>query len=673
MLTQKITSETGIISVSIQDKSINTLLDKEWLLTNSRGGFTSSSIIGCNTRRYHSLLTGSHTPPANRIAALSNCLETITAKDHAFSLSNFEFDNAMHPNGYSHLLEFRKDIGVHFEYETVTSNLKKSIYLLPDSDTVSIVYEFSNVRQPFEFSIRPFAAMRDFHSLGHSGRNLSSVWNENNVSIRNESPEMGQLTMYSDSMRFDQDPQWWHRFFYRKERQRGQDCLEDLWSPGQYKQHIEGPQRIILWASLFDNDEPQDTLESMELEAVIDAVRLKQKELLRKNPPQDAIDHVLTLAADQFIIERSIDNEQTPTILAGFPWFLDWGRDTFISLEGLCLATGRFDVAWGVLKTFAKAVSEGMIPNRFDDYGNQPHYNSIDASLWFVHAAFRYLRTTGDQPNFAAKLLPAVKWIMDSYRKGTRFGIHADKDKLITGGDVNTQLSWMDAKFDGISFTPRYGKAVEINALWYSNLCELTEYYRNKNEDSFRFYALLSEQVRCSFRQQFWDEHLGYLNDCVLASNKADNSIRPNQIFAVSLPYSPLSGDQQRKVVDVVEKELLTPYGLRSLSPSDPRYKGRCTGPQSQRDAAYHQGTVWGFLIGPFVEAYLKVHGFDPTAKRRCRTFLSKLIEHLNNDGCLGSISEIFDGDAPHEPRGAFAQAWSVAEVLRTWQMCRKG
>jgi predicted glycogen debranching enzyme len=423
---------------------------------------------------------------------------------------------------------------------------------------------------------------------------------------------------------------------------------------------------------VFKNDEPHDILAKMELEAAMDAIRLHQKGLFKRQAPQDSVEKKLYIAADQFLIERTIDNEQTPTILAGFPWFLDWGRDTFISLEGLCLNTGRSDVAWGVLKTFAKAVSEGMIPNRFDDYGQCPHYNSIDASLWFVHAAFRYLRQTKNISHFSHKLLPAVKWIMDSYRKGTRFDIHADTDALITGGDVDTQLTWMDARFDGISFTPRYGKAVEVNALWYSNLCELTEYYRGKNDQAANFYGLLAGQVRHSFQEQFWNDGQGCLNDCILLPGKPDASIRPNQIFAVSLPHSPLSAVQQKGVVEVVERELLTPYGLRTLSPSDPRYKERCIGPQSQRDAAYHQGTVWAFLIGAFVEAYLKVHSFDPMAKRRCRSFLVKLLDHLDNDTCLGSISEIFDGAAPHHPRGTFAQAWSVAEVLRARQMCQK-
>lgn len=673
MLTYKEVHDAGTISVSIQDKPLSELLEKEWLLTNSRGGFSSSSIISCNTRRYHGLLIGSHHPPANRVLGLSNCFELMSSEDSQISLSNFEFDNTIHPDGYSHLLEFRKDIGAYFEYETAFADLSKSLFLLPDSDILAIVYEFSNIRRPFELTVRPFTAMRDFHSLSSSTDSLSSVWNEKELCIRGNSPEMGQLILHTKAMRFEESPEWWHRFFYRIEHQRGQDCFEDLWSPGCYKQKISGPRRLVLWAGLFGNEESHEILPKMELETAIDAIRLHQKQLLKHIPPQDDTEQKLFLAADQFLIERTIENEQTPSILAGFPWFLDWGRDTFISLEGLCLCTGRFETAWGVLKTFARAVSEGMIPNRFDDYGQHPHYNSIDASLWFVHAAFRYLHKTKQHSHFSHKLLPAVKWVMDSYRKGTRFGICADQDALISGGDVNTQLTWMDARFNDISFTPRYGKAVEVNALWYSNLCELTEYYRHKNDQAANFYGLLAEQARHSFQEQFWNNAKGCLNDCILYSGKADSSIRPNQIYAVSLPHSPLSIVQQKNIVEVVERELLTPYGLRTLSPSDPRYKERCTGHQSQRDAAYHQGTVWPYLIGAFVEAYLKVHSFDPMAKRRCRTFLSKLLEHLDHQTCLGSISEIFDGSPPHYPRGAFAQAWSVAEVLRARQMCKNG
>lgn len=670
MLTQKGLNAASI-TVAIQGKPLDSLLDTEWLLTNSRGGFAAGSVIGCNTRRYHGLLIGTHSPPANRIRALSNCLETIAFRGGSFSVSNFEFDHAMHPNGYVHLLEFRKDLGVHFEYTLDFTTLTKSIYLLPDSDIVAVVYDFSTVVEPFDFALRPFAALQDFHALSRSDAELSSVWDEQQLTVSGQSPQTGLLCMRCDEMQFEQNAEWWYRFLYRVERRRGQDCFEDLWSPGTWHCRIDGPQRIILWAGLFADQESSLQLGEMELQTAVDAVALREKEF-HPPAPADAVTHKLAAAAGQFVIERTIEDNLAPTILAGYPWFLDWGRDTFIALEGLCLCTQRYDVAWGVLKTFAAAISEGMIPNRFDDYGNPPHYNSIDASLWFVHAAFRYLNVTGDRKNFSAKLLPAVKWILDSYRRGTRFGIHADADKLITGGDVDTQLTWMDAKYNGIAFTPRYGKAVEVNALWYSNLCSLADFYRDKNADEHRFYRDTADRVCRSFNDLFWNESKGYLNDCILPGGKADTSLRPNQVLAVSLPFTPLNIEQAKKVVHIVEQELLTPFGLRSLAPSDPRYKKRYAGSMGQRDAAYHQGTVWAWLIGPFVEAVLKVHGSDPSAKRRCRSFLAPLIEHLDQNGCLGTIAEIFDGDPPHSPRGAFAQAWSVAEVLRAWLLCKE-
>ncbi|MCE5185227.1 MAG: amylo-alpha-1,6-glucosidase [Planctomycetaceae bacterium] len=671
MLTRK-GVDSAPLSVSVQDKSIDALLEREWLLSNTRGGFASGTVLGCNTRRYHSLLTGTLQPPANRIAALSNCLEIMTCRGQDIDLSCFEFDRTIHPKGFEHLLEFRKDSGVHFEYSTDIANLTKSLYLLPDSDIIALVYDFTEVFEPFDFSVRPFAAIRDFHALQSSSNPLHAVWNGRELHLVNDHIADTQLILRCDPMEWNQNPQWWNRFFYRVEKARGQDCFEDLWSAGLYKRRIEGPEQIVLWAGLFDLHEPLGALEDMDLQSAIDAIALREKDALRGVGNPDPVSRNLLMAADQFIIERSIEDHTAPSVLAGFPWFLDWGRDTFIALEGLCLCSGRYEEAWGILKTFAGAVSEGMIPNRFDDYGSAPHYNSIDASLWFVHAAFRYLAATDNRSDFNKVLLPAITRIMDAYRNGTRFGIHADSDGLITGGDVHTQLTWMDAKFGGIAFTPRYGKAVEINALWYSNLCCLSNFYKHENSEQAEYFSQLADQVRYSFRQNFWNEHIGFLNDCILPGEKADTTLRPNQVFAVSLPYSPLTSDQQKKVMGVLERELFTPYGLRTLNIADPRYKGRCTGPQGQRDAAYHQGSVWAFLIGPFVEGYLRVHNFDPTAKRRARSFLSKLIEHMDRDGCIGTISEIFDGDPPHQPQGAYAQAWSVAEVLRSWLLCKE-
>ena len=665
-------TDPTVLAVATSRYSIDELLAKEWLLTNSRGGFASGTVVGCNTRRYHGLLIGTHTPPANRIAALCNCLETVTCKDQSIALGTFEFDRTLHPRGYEYQTAFRKSLGVHFDYELGVAALTKSIYLVPDFDVVAVVYEFSNVSSAFDFSVRPFAAMRDFHSLQNDSAAFDTEQTEQTVAIQNKKmPVAGKLTLHSDTLQFEQDPQWWHHFFYRVERARGQDCFEDLWSPGRYTAQIEGSGQVVLWAALTEEAHAA-ALETMDIDIVIDALRLREKELLAGCASHDAFSRHLFHAAGQFITERTINNETTPTVLAGYPWFLDWGRDTFIALEGLCLCTGHPDTALGVLSTFAGAVSEGMIPNRFDDYGNPPHYNSIDASLWFVHAAFAYLNTTGDTQNFSIKLLPAVKWIVESYRRGTRFGIHADKDKLLTGGDAQTQLTWMDAKYDGVCFSPRYGKAVEINALWYSNLCHLAKFYNKRQAENAKFYTELAEQVADSFVHLFWNEQAGYLNDCVLPDGTVDASLRPNQIFSVSLPYSPLDKTLQQKVVAAAEQHLLTPRGLRSLAPSDPRYKGRYSGPQGQRDAAYHQGTVWGWLIGPFIEAYLKVHGHSPDAKRKCRTWLAPLHRHLEEEACIGSISEIFEGDAPHQPCGAFAQAWSIAEVLRAWQLIHR-
>ena len=333
------------------------------------------------------------------------------------------------------------------------------------------------------------------------------------------------------------------------------------------------------------------------------------------------------------------------------------------------LATGRTTEAREVLTTFGEVLNEGMIPNRFDDYGGAPHYNSVDASLWYINAAYQYMLTTPEEVTFEQTLRPIMKEIVTAYQRGTRFDIHGNEDGLISAGDTETQLTWMDAKCNEVTFTPRYGKAVEINALWINALNILADTAGDADEGMR--YVSMAKRAEKSFAQLFWNEQTQCLNDCVLPDGTVDASVRPNQIFAVSLSFSALSRQQQRAVVDKVKNELLTPYGLRSLSPADGRYQGHYGGDQFQRDSAYHQGRVWAFLVGPFVEAYLKVHGFSRLSRREAKDMLAPLLEHLHTQGCLGSISEIFDGDYPHRPRGCVCQAWSVAELLRVKRLLR--
>jgi len=668
MLMSKNSLRHQTTSITTKDKDADELLDTEWLLTNSRGGFACGTVAGCNTRRYHGLLIGSLNPPANRIMALSNCREVLIINGREIELGCFEFEGAISTNGLNRLVEFSKDIGAHFDYDFGAVSLTKSIYPAPDSDMVAIVYDFSSVSEEFDFSVRPLIGMRDFHSLQKSYSEPSAIRRDYGIAITTEQNDVGELFLQADQMSFERDPQWWYNFLYRKERQRGQDYLEDLWSPGVFRCRIDSPDRIVLWAGLSRCDDTGE-MEEFDLDVVLDSLILREKELTRGIKGDDKRARILYSAAGQFVIERQIAGEQRTTVLAGYPWFLDWGRDTFIALAGLLICTGRIAEAAEVLKTFAQAVSKGMIPNRFDDYGAQAHYNSIDAPLWFVHAAFEYLRVSGDTASFSVDLLPAVRWVIDSYRKGTRFGIHADDDGLITGGGEDTQLTWMDAKCNDKVFTPRYGKAVEINALWYNALCNLAEFYKSRNAESAHYYTQLAQKVNQNFARMFWNGQKGYLNDCILPDGAVDDSLRPNQIYAVSLRFSPLETWQQKSVVDMVQSRLLTPFGLRTLDKHDNRFIGQYTGDQQRRDAAYHNGTVWPYLIGAFIEAYLKVNNFSRQSKRKATRFLRPLLKHLTKSGCIGSISEIFDGDEPQRPKGCFAQAWSVAEVLRAYQM----
>lgn len=659
-----------IIDIKLNGSNLEESLCKEWLLTNDRGGFCSSTVYGCNTRRYHGLLTGSLNPPVSRINALSGLIERLSTQQGIVNLSSMEFEGSLVCDGAEVQKSFIRDGGVHFRYVTDSVTLVKSIYLHPNRDVVAVVYEFERVDEPVTLQSRPLTGLRDFHSLQKSYASLCCEDFYGCQLIRHCDSSTCELLLSSGDMDFTRDEQWWYDFVYRADKERGQDHTEDLWSCGFYSKNVESPCQIVLWGSFKQQHEASDT-ESFDLQQMLSELKSHEDELLEKASATDEISKTLCLAADQFVTKRASANGQRTTILAGYPWFADWGRDAFISFGGLLLFTGRWDEALDVLSTFAAAADEGMIPNRFDDRTSETHFNSIDASLWFIRAAFEYLDVTGDEINFSKHLLGTIRQIIDSYQHGTKFGIHAETDGLITGGSEDTQLTWMDAKCDGVCFTPRYGKAVEINALWYSALCQLAEYYAGKNVFAANKYHLMADKVEQSFSQLFWNAEKGYCNDCIHPDGNVDSSLRPNQLVAISCKFSALSAEQQQSVVATVERELLSEMGIRTLTPNDTNYKGIYTGCAMSRDAAYHQGTVWPYLMGGFVEAYLKAHGFSQQSKDNAGKIIEPLLTHLTANGCLGSICEIFDGDEPGTPKGCIAQAWSVAELIRSYRLIR--
>jgi glycogen debranching enzyme len=515
-----------------------------------------------------------------------------------------------------------------------------------------------------ELQLLPFVSLRDFHAT----RRANSVRFDTHAGERHVAVRTGEHAVHveSDGGTFVRQDGWWYDHFYAIEADRGLDDMEDLFTPGRFVLKVTGSASITLWAALQSparhdwDDELRRRREAMEQAECGDPWHGRPARVSGAPntggspvPPKSLTIQKLTRAANDFIVTRKKpDGSPGTTVVAGYPWFADWGRDTFISLPGLLLTTGRFEQARQVLTVFARYVSQGMIPNKFDDYTNEPHYNTVDASLWFVHAAFEYARLSGDAQTMDTVLRPACRQILDGYRAGTRFGIRMDEaDCLITQGDANTQLTWMDAKCGGVAFTPRQGKPVEINALWYHAL-------RLMGETS------LADRARESFVSAFWISPFRGLAD-VVNENGRDTSIRPNQVFAASLPNSPLDRDQQRAVVEVVRRELLTPVGLRTLAKSDPKYLGKYAGDQMSRDAAYHNGAIWPWPIGAFLDAYLRVNDHSPESIEQARQWLAPLLHHLDHDACIGQISEIFEADEPHRPVGCCAQAWSVAEVLR--------
>ena len=517
-----------------------------------------------------------------------------------------------------------------------------------------VSYRNQRSRGPVELKVRPLLAFRDYNELAKRDEDVElEVERGNGVLSIQPYEKLPRLYFYTKADAVDTKADWYLQFTYPVEQERGLDFEEDLFTPFELSYRLAAGQTVYIVATT-------------EKKGVVDPEELVGRERARRKGFVQAGEgwrQTLLIAADSFVARRGKDNL---TVLAGYPWFADWGRDTMIALPGLTLTSGRFDVARKILVTFAQYCDKGMIPNAFPDKGETPTYNTVDASLWFVVAAWKYWKASGDDTG-ARELLPSLADVIKYYKEGTRYDIRADGDGLITAGTAGTQLTWMDVKVDGYVPTPRHGKPVEINALWLNALLMLAEMEEKLLEDIHSAVILrkLADQVAGNFVKAFWNRDGGYLYD-VIQGDVRDASVRPNQIFAVSLPYSPLDKAQQRSVLDVVTEQLLTPYGLRSLSPRDQRYCPKYTGNRWQRDCAYHQGTVWAWLIGPYCDAYAKVNGMGKTQRKEIARIIQPLLNHMDQAG-LGSVAEIFDGNAPHRPVGCFAQAWSVSELLRAY------
>jgi len=602
------------------------MMQTEWIETNGLGGYASSTASGMNTRRYHGLLVAATKPPVGRMVMLSKLDERLRVDGAWYDLATNQYPGAVHPRGVDHLVSFERSVFPVAEFRVAGARLRKTVAAIHGENTTVVLYELLDAPGEITIELRPFIAARDYHSLVHA----NDAVHRDARFIDGVLALQPALFIALPEATFHAAPDWYYRFEYAMEIERGLDAHEDLFTPGTMSRTLAPGARVAVIVSL-DDPRGRDGV------ALLDAERRRRAAVPAAGPAASR----RRLAADQFIVRRGARK----TIIAGYHWFTDWGRDTMIALPGLCLATGRFDDARQILHAFAESVSEGMLPNRFPDGGEAPEYNTADATLWFFVAAYAYFEATRDEA-----LLPVLRDIVAWHTRGTRHNIHEDDDGLLVAGVADDNLTWMDARVDGHAVTSRHGKAVEINALWFNALSILAALDRDES------LAARAARVRVRFREVFWNGR--YLDDV-----ENDASIRPNQIFAISLPFPLLDGADAEQVLAVVEQHLLTPVGLRTLSPNDPRFVGTYIGGPRERDAAYHQGTVWPWLLGPYIDALVRVRG--DAGRAEARRILAGI------DWSFGSIPEIYDGAPPHTPRGCIAQAWSVGELLRVTMSTR--
>jgi len=629
----------------------------EWLEADGLGGYASGTVSGRRTRRYHALLLAN--APQGRFVLVNGCDVWVETPGGTFAISEQRYGPLdLMPVGHPYLGGFERDPWPRWAFLLPDgTRVGQELFAVHGTPALAARWKLLEPRSGVKLHVRPFLSGRDYHRLQHE-----------NPAFRFEPLRRGPCLVWrpydgvpaiaiAANARYEHQPNWYRNFHYDEEQARGLDCVEELAAPGAFHFDLSAGDAVLLLGAEADGLAPLPfTAAATMPAAAFEALRTEEQKR------RSAFPTPLQRAADAYIIRRGAGK----TIIAGYPWFTDWGRDTFIALRGLCLATGRLDDARAILLEWAGVVSEGMLPNRFPDLGGAPEYNSVDASLWYIIAAHDWLEATAQQgqPATAADtraIQDAIDAILTGYARGTRYGIRQDVDGLLAAGTPGVQLTWMDAKIGDWVVTPRVGKPVEVQALWLNALWIAARFNR-------RWQGEYERGVK-SFRARFWSETAGYLFDVVDTDHRpgaVDATLRPNQILAVGgLPLALLPDDEARRVVDAVEAMLWTPLGLRSLAPGIPGYRPRCVGGVLERDSAYHQGTAWAWLLGPFVEAWVRVRGGTVAAKREARRrFLDPLLHHLDAAG-LGHVSEIADGDEPHTPRGCPFQAWSLGELLR--------
>ena len=636
---------------------------REWIVTNGIGGFASGTIAGCETRRYHGLLLAALRPPVARTQLVTGLDEIVRYGGAEYSLATHQWaGGVVDPKGFLNIESFRLDgMMPVWTYALADALLEKRVWMRHGENTTYVEYTMVRGSSGVELDLKALVNYRDFHGSTHAGN-----WRMKIDPVENGVQVMafdGATPFYLKCAGAVYQPrhEWYRNCFLPVEKERGLDDLEDHLFAALFQAKLKVGTTVTFVASTEATaglDGAAVRAESAEREAKLVQSWLAENEKTAADSPNWLPQ--LVLAAGQFIVKRSMPEfPDGRSIIAGYHWFGDWGRDTMIALPGLTLATGRADVARQILLAFAEYVDGGMLPNNFPDVGGQPQYNSVDAALWFFEAVRQYFAVTKDGRTLL-QLFPTLGEMIDAHVKGTRYTIHVDPaDGLLYAGEPGVQLTWMDAKVDDWVVTPRTGKAVEVNALWINALETMAEFARLLARPG-EGYEKLSAKARKNF-QKFWNEERGCCFDVIEAPSVGnDAALRPNQLLAVSLPVTPLTEEQQKSVVDVCAQHLLTSYGLRSLAPGDPGYQGHYAGGPKDRDAAYHQGTVWGWLLGPFVLAHLRVYGDRAEAMR----FLEPLGISVHMYG-LGTLGEIFEGDPPFTPHGSIAQAWTVGEVLR--------